>query len=670
MSSTMLFKKGSGRLQKTLIVLLMAFLSNTAGAQLRLADVFGSHMVLQQNTEVEIWGWHRPGSSVQVRCSWNGNTPIKAQADASRRWSVIVRTPAGDLRAHQIQISDGQSEIQLRDVLIGEVWLASGQSNMEWSIRDSGYPPEQTRADAFPHIRHFKVNHAVSLTPLDSLDAGQWTVCDDNSVQHFSAVAYFFARDLAERYKVPVGIVNSSWGGSQVESWISLEGMRQSEQFKAYAANFPANWADADRFSLEKVKNYVFGGPRADPGAEEEAAYLDPACDITSWKTAKPTFAWDWQNIWAFRGSGYMAIEFKLAEKAATADAVLHLGHGDLAAELYMNGRKIWSGKNHGGVEFSVPASALKAGKNRLVFKQKLADATGWVEMGMRGPESDFFLKTAIGRIDLSGEWKIMPSFAEPHYFVHNSNNLGVAIYNAMIHPLTHFALRGVIWYQGETNAIRAKAYRDAFPLLIRDWRRLWKQPEMPFLFVQLANYEAAHGVSNTGSEWAELREAQALALQLPATGMAVTIDVGESRDIHPKNKLDVGRRLAREALRAAYGEKLRPGSPSRAEVRFDGAVAQVFFPGETEALQVRNQYGYVHGFELAGADKVFHYAKAQVIGNTVQVYCDAVPQPVALRYAWADDPNDVNLYTAEGFPIAPFRTDNWPMKTEGVGFE
>lgn len=656
-------------MKKTQLIFMALWLS--AGAvfgQLQVANIFGNGMVLQQNTRVNVWG--KAGkSTVRVSCSWLPGQVFTAKPDAKRNWSLEINTPVGSMTPQQITVADDQTERRFTNVLIGEVWLCSGQSNMEFHVKESGYTPLQTRAADYPFIRHFKIQHAVSIDPLEELEADGWAVCNDSTVQDFSAAAYFFARDLADKYHVPVGLVNSTWGGSQVESWISGQGMQQSELFKNYMSGFPKNWAEADAQSLAKIKRYIFGRDKPNTTAAEEAAYLNPDYDVSDWKTARPTLAWDWQQIWAFRGSGYMVFDFELDEKAAAADALLKLGHGDLPATIYVNGKAIWSGKNVGGLETTIPASVLKTGKNRLLFVQKLGDSSGWVEMGMRGAPEDYYLKTSRGKIALDGKWKIMPSFAEPLYFVHSSNNLGTSIYNAMIHPITRFAIKGVLWYQGETNAIRAHEYRHAFSLLIQDWRRQWGS-DFPFLFVQLPHWEAEGGNSNSGSEWAELREAQAMALQLPNTGMAVGIDIGESKDIHPKNKIDVGRRLAHEAFRVAYHEALPPGGALTPQFGFFDNRVLVSFPGETRPLVAKDQYGYVRGFELAGDDKVFHYAKAEISGNTLLVQCAAVPHPVAVRYAWADDPNDVNLYTADGFPVAPLRSDNWKCRTEGIRFE
>ena len=637
-------------------------------AQLKLADIFTSRMVIQQQSQLDIRGWANPGSSVSVTCSWAGSTPLLSVADDKGKWQASVQTPGASLIPVEISVVSGADSILLTDVLVGEVWLCSGQSNMEWSTADSRYEPSQLRGSSYPNIRHFKVQRAVELAPQDRLVSDGWEICSDESVQHFSAVAYFFARELADKLQVPVGLVNSTWGGSQVESWISGEGMASSPLFRAYMESFPRDWAEADARMMKKIAEYALGKGKAWPTSADESAYQYPAHDISGWKTVKPTYAWDWQNLWAFRGTGFMATDIVLSERDASEQSLLHLGHADLDAEMFINGVLAWTGKHVGGASITLPPGVFKTGNNRILYKQKLNNASGWVEMGMRGAESDFYLRTADGTLSLAGDWRAMPSFNDPYYFIHSSNNLGTAVYNAMIHPLAGFPLQGVIWYQGESNAARAYEYRESFPLLIRDWRRIWKR-EMPFLFVQLANYEAGGGTSATGSEWAELREAQEIALRLPATGMAVTIDIGESKDIHPKNKHAVGHRLAHEALRVAYQSGTAPGSPIKPKVKFCWDKAKVTYP-DAYQLQTTDKYGYVNGFEVAGCDGVFRYAKAEIKKNRVVVRGDTTGRPRALRYAWADDPVDVNLFTSDGIPVAPFRTDDWKGRTEGAKFE
>jgi sialate O-acetylesterase len=656
-------------LKKILPALLLAAGAWPLGAQIRLAPLWGSHMVLQQQREQKMRGISAPGDTLFVRCSWLGNTPLRTVCDPQGRWEIRFQTPAGSLEPRQIRVSNGREQRLLEDVLIGELWLCSGQSNMEWEIRDSEYSPQQTRADQFPLIRQIKVEHAVALTPQDTLRTSAWQVCTRKSVQHFSAVAYFFARDLAERYRLPVGLINDCWGGSQLESWLSPEALRQSEQFSAYAQQFPADWARADEQALKKLKKYLFNDEKISPSPEQDALWQQDTAGFRAWKKIQPTLAWDWQDVWAFRGSGLMAHEVVLGQEAAALDATLSLGHGDLDTEIRINGQLLWKGRYSGRMELRVPAALLRAGTNWITYKQQLGKAKGWVEMGMRGPDADFYWISEDGKISLADAWYFRPLLSEPLYFVHSSNNLATGIYNAMIHPIAGFPLQGIIWYQGESNAGRAAAYAESFPLLIRDWRRIWGV-ETPFLWVQLANYKAGGGNSASGSEWAELREAQAAALQLPRTGMAVTIDVGDSNDIHPRNKHDVGARLAWEARRVVYKENILPACPPPPQVTFEKGQVLVRYADGVLPLQVRDTYGYIKGFEVAGPDQVFHYAQARIAGNQVIVQHPAVSQPIALRYAWADDPKEANLRSALDFPLPPFRTDQWPMRTQGKKFE
>ncbi|MEP7039426.1 MAG: sialate O-acetylesterase, partial [Acidobacteriota bacterium] len=265
-------------------------------------------------------------------------------------------------------------------------------------------------------------------------------------------------------------------------------------------------------------------------------------------------------------------------------------------------------------------------------------------------------------------KWKLMPSFAEKHEYAHSSNNAGTIIYNAMIAPLVPFAMRGVLWYQGETNAGRSYQYRQTFPLMIKDWRKKWDD-DFYFYFVQLSSY-GANQDSNTGSGWAELREAQTMTLSLPKTGMAVTTDIGNANDIHPTNKQDVGHRLAANALKQTYGQEIPNSSPMFDTVKFENGKAIVSFKYAENGLNIKDKYGYLKGFEIAGADKKFYYAKAEIEGDKVIVYNGEVKNPVAVRYAWSDAPTDANLYNSAGFPASPFRTDDWKGITVGNIFQ
>jgi sialate O-acetylesterase len=292
-----------------------------------------------------------------------------------------------------------------------------------------------------------------------------------------------------------------------------------------------------------------------------------------------------------------------------------------------------------------------------------------WYGLGLLGSLDDLFVSNETQKIQLEGtDWKLMPSFAEPHTFAHSSNNVGTSIYNSMISPLIPFSIAGALWYQGESNAGRAFQYRKTFPLLIQDWRKHWKD-EFPFYFVQLATYGSDQN-SNQGSNWAELREAQTMTLQLPKTGMAVTTDIGNPKDIHPTNKQDVGKRLAAIALKETYNQSVMPSGPLYESIRFDNQKAVISFKYAEKGLMIKDRYGYLKGFEIAGEDHVFHYAKGEIQGDKVVVFHPKGMKPTAVRYAWSDAPEDANLFNTEGYPASPFRTDNWKGVTENVKFD
>lgn len=457
-------------------------------------------MVLQRNKPIPVWGWADPGESITIL--FNKQTKkTKAGKDGSWRTELNQELAGGPYQL----IAKGKNTITLENVMVGEVWICSGQSNMEWPLKNTDSGQKEIRQSEYPMIRHFKVPRTIADTPAKDITGGEWRKADSTTTADFTAVGYFFARKLLNELNIPIGLINSSWGGTMVETWTSREAFEKSEEFK-------------DLFT--------------------RVAFSD------------------------------------------------------------------------------IKASAEKT-------------------------------KKTVG-----------------------PNNYPTLLFNGMINPLIPFAIKGVIWYQGETNAGRAFQYRKAFPLMIQDWRSRFKQGDFPFYFVQLASFNAANGNSATGSAWAELREAQTATLGLPNTGMAVTMDIGESKDIHPRNKKDVGERLAAIALNNLYGVKTEYSGPLFKSFKIDGNRITISFSHADNGLIIKDKYGYLKGFEIAGNDRKFYYAQAKVENNNVVVYTDSVTNPVAVRYGWADDMPEVNLYNKEGFPAVPFRTDSWKGITESVKYE
>lgn len=652
-------------IMKKSIIFVFVLLSLESTAQLHLARLFTDHAVLQRQKPIPVWGWANPGEEVSVALA--GQTR-QAKTDKNGKWQVkFSAMDAGG--PHTLTVSTPSGRLEFTDILIGDVWLCSGQSNKEWTVAQSANYPEEKKNAGFPNIRHFKVQHEVSLTPEEDLKSGDWVVCEAQTVGDFTAVGFYFAREVFQKTGVPIGLLNSSWGGSQVESWISKEAMCGSDVLKSYGEKLPKNWEEADLRLERSIKKKLLGNPDASLSPDDEKKYLQPGYDFSNWLKASPMWQWDWKGIWAWRGNGFMAKTVEIPAEMTGQITTLGLAEQFSYNEVYINGKLAAAGLLKGTRQILIPADTWKPGPNSLVVKTNKAIEPEWYGLGLVGSENDLYVSTPAQKISLAGDdWRLMPSFAEPHSFAHSSNNVGTAIYNAMIAPLIPYVIRGALWYQGETNAGRAYEYRHSFPLMIGDWRKRWNE-EFPFYFVQLSSYGASQN-SNQGSNWAELREAQTMTLRLPNTGMAVTTDIGDPHDIHPRNKQDVGKRLAANALKFVYQQDVLHSGPMYESVQFENDKAILAFKYVGGGLMVDDKYGYLKGFEVAGPDRVFHYAKAEIEGAKVVVQHPGGLIATSVRYAWSDAPEDANLFNAEGFPACPFRTDDWEGVTVKGRFE
>lgn len=649
---------------KRFLVFAFFITSSVAFGQVRFARIFSDHAVLQRQQPIPVWGWAAPRETVRV--SLAGQTQ-QAKADADGKWMVRF-SPLEAGGPHQLTVRAKSGGADVHDILIGEVWLCSGQSNMEWPVKQAdNYQAEKKNAN-FPQIRHIRVDHELALTPQSDLINAEWKVCSPETVGDFTAIGFFFARELTQKLNVPIGLVHSSWGGSQAEGWISKEGMLSNDELRPYAQHLPTSWQQADSLVDYNLRKQLLGKDRLNVTAAYEQKYLDPNFDFSYWKKADPFGQWDWKDMHGFRGQGYITRTVDIPADMVATQTTLALAENDSPNQIYINGKLISEGTLKGVRKIDVPANTWKSGSNRVLIKMGNAVSLPWFGLGLMGSANDLYVADKSQRISLAGEWQIMPAFAEKHEYTRFMNNVGTAIYNAMIAPLVPFAIRGVLWYQGETNAGRSYQYRQTFPLLINDWRQKWNQ-EFPFYFVQLSSF-GSNQSSNQGSGWAELREAQTMTLSLPKTGMAVTIDVGNPKDIHPTNKQDVGHRLALNALKLNYGQDINYSSPLFDSVDFRDDKAVVSFKHAMNGLMVKDKYGYLKGFEIAGDDKVFYYAQATVQGDRVVVSHPKVTKPVAVRYAWADAPEEANLFSSDGLPVSPFRTDSWPAVTRNTKFE
>ena len=635
---------------------------NQAFAQLKLARLFSNHAVLQRQKPLPVWGWATPNEAISVSLA---NQTLTTQVNTEGEWRVVF-SPLEAGGPYKLAVSSPNEKLVIEDILMGEVWLCSGQSNMEWTVAQSdNFLKERKNAD-FPQIRHFKVEHEVSLQPEKDLKTGEWKLCQPETVSGFTAIGFFFAREIHQKLSkagtsesIPIGILHSSWGGSQVEGWISKDAMLSSNELKNYAQNLPATWEEADMRLSRTIKKQTLGNPDANPTVDDEKRYLQADYDFSKWFTADALGQWDWKGIWAWRGNGFMAKMVEIPSEMTNQITTLGLAEHFSYNEIYINGKLVSAGILRGSRKILIPANYWKAGMNKLMVKMNRAIEPEWYGLGLMGSPTDLYVSNETQKISLAGnDWKLMPSFSEPYTFAHLSNNVGVSIYNAMIAPLVPYSIRGALWYQGESNAGRAYQYRQTFPLMIEDWRKKWND-EFPFYFVQLATYGSNQN-SNEGSNWAELREAQTMTLKLPKTGMAVTTDVGNPKDIHPTNKQDVAKRLAANALKMTYQQDCLHSSPMYKSISYEKDKAVVTFDFVGKGLMAKDKFGYLKGFEIAGDDHVFYYAKAEIQGDKVIVFHPKGLNPVAVRYAWSDAPEDANLFNSEGFPACPFRSDDW----------
>lgn len=658
--------KGIFCFKNLLLACCLVFFAGNVFGQIKLARIFSDHVVLQRQKPIPVWGWAKANESVTVSL---GDQTKTLNADKNGKFSVEFSPMEANNKSLELKVAAKSGNLTVKDVLIGEVWLCSGQSNMEWTVKQSDNFSNEKKDSDYPQIRQFYVEHVVEPAPQKDLRSGEWKASSPETVGDFTAVGYFFAREIHKKLNVPVGLVHSSWGGSQIESWISKDAMFTSDELKNYAENLPTDWAGFDALLEKNVKRATLGNADANPTLEDEKKYLQTDFDISKWVTNNPIGQWDWKGIWSWRGNGFFARDVEIPANFVNQETILGLAESNSYNEIYINGKQVFSGITKGKREIKIPNNTWKAGTNRLVVKMNKAIEPEWFGLGFQGSADDVFVKTSSEKILLGDyKWKLMPSFAEPHSYAHSSNNAGTIIYNAMIAPIVPFSMRGVLWYQGETNAGRSYQYRKTFPLMIEDWRKKWND-DFYFYFVQLSSF-GANQDSNTGSGWAELREAQSMTLSLPKTGMAVTTDIGNPTDVHPTNKQDVGHRLATNALKLTYGVEIPYSSPMYDSVKFENDKAIVSFKFAYDGLKVKDKFGYLKGFEIAGADKNFYYAKAEIEGDKVIVWNENVKNPVAVRYAWADAPTDANLYNSADFPASPFRTDDWQGVTFGNKFQ
>jgi len=642
--------------KKTFLPLLLVLVAAAAHADVRLAAVFGEHMVLQRDRPLNIWGQATPGKTLSIELGGRSGT-VRVGTDG--RWRVQL-APLGAGGPHRLLVR-GDQTVVLNDILIGDVWLLGGQSNMEWPLAQTDTGPQEVASPQNAQLRHLRVPLRASVQPEADIAPAPWVVAEPGRVAEFSAVGYHFARQMQAVQGVPVGLINTAWGGSMLETWMSRDAALRDPDLAPAVRALPADNAAFTAALGQRMLPRIAAWQKGLPVEGADASGWSAAADIDAdWPTLQAPGNWEGQGLADVDGVVWMRkrIELKAAQAAGAAE--LHLAKVDDCDEVWVNGQKVggqcgWEQARH----YALPVGLLRAGANWIAVRVTDTGGGG----GISGEAAKLRLDTPAGTVSLVGPWRarVEKLVVAGGPVANNAPALG---HNGLVAPLQGLSVRGVLWYQGEENSGRAAAYADGFKRLIQDWRAQFADPALPFFFVQLASWRPMAENRPDGNGWAELRASQAAALALPHTGMATAIDVGDAVDIHPRNKRTVGQRLAALAmhelgLRAApaTGPRLN-GHQSKGnefELRFDTTAGGLRTARTGEPLR---------GFFLAGADHRWEPAEARIEGDRIVLRSAAVPSPVAARYAWVNNASEANVVGGDGLPLPPLRTDDWPLES------
>ncbi|RYJ39448.1 Sialate O-acetylesterase [Flavobacterium anhuiense] len=638
---------------KKSVIFILLLISVLANANVRMPLIFSDGMVLQRDKQIPIWGFADANETVEVHF----NKQIKkTTADKNGKWTVNLNAEKAGGPFELVII--GKNKITIKNVLVGEVWICSGQSNMEFQVFKTMNSEKEISSADYPMIRHFGVVQDLSGTPKDDLKQGKWEVANKENVGNFTAVGYYFARKLYSELKIPIGIINTSWGGTNVETWTSREAFEKSNEFKNMIADVPSLNVDSiSKLYARRMKERVEKIQGIPVSNDNEKSFKELSFNDNSWDELNTPSLWENQPLGDLDGVVWMRKTITLSAEDIKNKATLSLAKIDDEDITYVNGIEVgrntqWDARRI----YQIPENVLKEGKN--VIAVRIVDNSGGG--GIYGESQDLKLTIGSKIIPLDGKWKFRVIVVKTAL---SPNSYPSLLYNAMVNPLVPYGIQGVLWYQGEANVWRAEEYKKSFPLMITDWRTKFNQGNFPFYFVQLSTFDEFGGNSQKGSRWAELREAQSETLKLPNTGMAVTTDIGNAKDIHPTNKQDIGLRLAAIAMNNIYGKKQVYSGPTYKSQQIKGNQIILTFDNIGSGLSTPNN-DELKGFEIAGSDKVFHSAKAIIKDNKIIVSSDKVQNPVAVHYGWADDDTAINLFNKEKFPASPFRTDNWEMIT------
>jgi sialate O-acetylesterase len=643
------------QLNKYFLIVVSLLLTTTTFCQVRLPKLISDGMILQRDTKIKIWGWAAANEKIAIDFM---NKKHKIQANKQGQWELqLTNLKAGGPYVMKIAASNS---IAINDILIGDVWLCSGQSNMAMTVGQCRelYETEIASSEN-KFIRNFEVPREYEFNaPRTDLSGGSWSAANAANVLKFSAAAYFFAKNLYAKYQIPIGMINSSYGGTPIHAWLSEEALKPfPESYNEIAAlKKPEFVKSIENKDIELEKNWNTTLLQTDAGIASKGNWQSNATSTSGWSEAKIPGLTNGTALEKVNGVVWYKKEIEVSKEVASSETTLQLGVIMGADSTYVNGKFIgftkdqWSSR-----KYQIPASTFVEGKNTITVRMiKKRGNGGFVE------GNKYALQTNIETIDLSGLWKY--KIGAKLDALPNAVNLRwkpTSLHNSMIQPLKNYAVKGTLWYQGEGNAGKPKEYVQLQTALINELRVVFSNPNMPFLFVQLPNYQKVQP-NPAESNWALLRESQLKTLSVPNTGMATTIDVGEWNDIHPHKKKEVGTRLALIAQNLVYGDSKVVCYGSKYEsMKVENGKILLSFSTFGSKMQFKGE-GTHTNFAIAGEDKKFVWAEAKIENGKIIVSSPAVPNPVAVRYAWSDNPEGEKLFNTEGIPATPFRTDSW----------
>jgi sialate O-acetylesterase len=624
-------------------------------SELRLPRLISDGMVLQRDTKVKIWGWAAPGGIVTVDFIEKSYSAI---TNPDGKWEVMLdELQAGGPYSMGIK---ARTSITVKNILVGDVWICSGQSNMVIPMERVKVIYEDEIANCEnPAIRQFVVPDRYDFkVPQEDLEGGSWEAASADTILQFTAVGYFFAKALFEKYHMPIGLIRNSVGGTPVESWLSEDALKY----------FPENLEVIKQLNVDGYIDSIMKKEQADINdwfnslnqndkglINGEPAWAEPSYEASDWSTMKLPISWEEEGLRDLKGALWFRKEIDVPASMIGKPAKLYMGTIVDSDSTYVNGTFVGStGYQYPPRRYEVPANLLKQGKNIITLRVISNDGKGEFIK-----DKPYKLFTEDQVINLQGEWqyKIGAAVSEPLPPTTFFQYKPLGLFNGMIAPLLNYNMKGVIWYQGESNTGDPEGYHERFSAMIADWRQKWQQGSFPFLFVQLANFMEAKAQPSE-SKWAELREEQRRTLDVYNTGMAVAIDVGEWNDLHPLNKKDVGNRLSLLAQKIAYGdnEVVSSGPIYKSMKAFENRIT-IAFENIGGGLVVKEGDKLQH-FAIAGLNNKFVWANAIIKEDKVVVWNDEVINPIAVRYAWADNPQGANLYNKEGLPASPFTTE------------